>query len=123
MLTLQLTSHIGKDIYYTKDNQRKPFLVLKQIYTSQSFFLYLGNGWWASLMFQSYESIGTETKPQEKKVKWASVRILTIAPLGKDSSIKMQVKQNVHLLPMAPKKKHYLYTVRIYGKTNFISPI
>lgn len=42
-------------------------------------------------MFQSYESIGTETKPQEKKVKQASVRILTVAPLGKDSSIKMQV--------------------------------
>lgn len=74
-------------------------------------------------MFQSYESIGTETKPQEKKVKQASVRILTVAPLGKDSSTKMQVKQNVHLLPMAPKKKHYLYTVRIYGKTNFIPPI
>lgn len=69
MPTLQLTSHIGKDIYYTKNNQRKPFLVLKQIYTSQSFFLYLGNGWRASPMFQSHESIGTETKPQEKKVK------------------------------------------------------
>lgn len=44
------------------------------------------------LWFQSYEFIGTETKPQEKKVKRASVRILTVAPLGKDSSIKMQVK-------------------------------
>lgn len=44
-------------------------------------------------MFQSYESIGTETKPREKKVKGASVRILTVAVLGKeDSSIQMQVK-------------------------------
>lgn len=74
-------------------------------------------------MFQSYESIGTETKPQEKKVKRDSVRILTVSLLGKDSSIKMQVKQNAHPLPMGPKKKHDLYTVRIYGKTNFISPV
>lgn len=74
-------------------------------------------------MFQPYESTGTETKPQEKKVRGASVRILTVALLGKDSSTKMQVKQNAHPLPMVPKKNHYLYTLRNDCKTNFISPI
>lgn len=38
-------SHTGKETYIINDNQRKPFLVLKQIYTSQPFSLYLGNGW------------------------------------------------------------------------------
>jgi len=45
MLTLQLASHTGKETEMSKDNHSMPFLVLKQIYTSQPFFPYLGNGW------------------------------------------------------------------------------
>lgn len=47
-------------------------------------------------MFQSFESIGTDTKPHEKGAKRVCVGILTVVLPGKDSSIEMQVKQNDH---------------------------
>ena len=124
MLTLQLASHTGKGTDISKDNQSKPFSVLKQIYTSQPFCPYLGNGWQASVMSQSFESTGTETKLQKKGKR--SLRqdfdsCSTWQRLQYQDTSKMECPSILSTPYASTQKKNDWYRVRAYGKKNFIS--